>query len=198
MDQSLRTAAVIPPSRRVGRKQHAAVIWLPLLALALVIGASRVARFADDSVDPLELHAPALPTVGKRCQAPIEVYSRRAIELERVGLDKVARYPFAPAEGLRAVGLLTEAESCALAAKEQAVAARLRARAEAFRRRLERDYRDRLTRYRRARASARHAQALADVLFLLELLRAHDGPFPAQLRRVRLELEENLQRKERS
>jgi hypothetical protein len=190
MMQAQGTAAVIPPSRRLARKQRSALAWLPLLALCCVVGAGSFSGLGGAAgVDLLQLDAPPLLEPRPRCLVPAEAAGARASAAERAALDKIARYPFAPGEGLRACELLAEAESCASAAGDQASAARLHARASAWRSRLEREYRDRLTRYRRARSSERPRQALADVLFLLELLAGHDGPFPARLRQIRLELE---------
>jgi hypothetical protein len=198
MNETHATAAVVAPSRRLARKQHSALAWFPLLALGLVFGASALGRLRSERTDPLALDAPALPDPRSRCQAPADVAGPRAIAAERAAADKVARYPFVPAEGLRAIGLFSEAENCATAARDETTAARARARRQAFQQRLLGEYRDRLTRYRRARISARPAQALAQVVFLLEFLSAHERPFSAQLRRVRLELEAELTGKEQA
>jgi hypothetical protein len=186
------TAPVLAPSRRLARAQHSALAWFPLLALACVIAASTLTRLRDAPADPLALDAPALPEPHARCQSPVEVSGQRAMAAERAAMDKVARYPFVPGEGLRALELFSEAENCATAAGDRAGAARARGRSQVFHRRLSAEYRDRLTRYRRARVSQRPRQALSEVVFLLELFSAQDGPFPVQLRRVRLELDAEL------
>ena len=51
----------------------------------------------------------------------MEVSRQRAIAAERAATDKVARYPFVPGEGLRALELFSEAENCALAAGDPTV-----------------------------------------------------------------------------
>jgi hypothetical protein len=192
MHKTHATAPVLAPSRQLARNQHSALAWFPLLALVCVIAASGLARMRTEPTDPLALDAPALPEPRARCQAPLEVSGQRAIAAERAAADKVARYPFVPGEGLRAIGLFSEAENCAMLAGDRAGAARAKARSQVFHQRLSAEYRDRLTRYRRARVSQRPRQAVSEVVFLLELFSAHDGPFPVQLRRVRLELEAEL------
>jgi len=192
MNTTHTTASALAPSRRLGSTQHSTLAWFPLLALVCVIAAPGLARLRGQSIDGLALDAPALPEPRARCQAPVEVSGQRAIAAERAATDKVARYPFMPGEGLRALELFSEAENCALAAGDRAGATRAKARSQVFHQRLSAEYRDRLTRYRRARVSERPRQALSEVVFLLELFSRHDGPFPVQLRRVRLELEAEL------
>lgn len=163
-----------------------------LLGGTLLCLAALLLVLSDADVGSPELAAPSLNAGETACDAPIEAAGERAHQAEDAALAKVARYPFAPAEGLRAARLLDLAEHCHARAGNAAGSERAADRKRAWQALLERDYRDHLNRYRRALHAQRPAQAREDVSFLLELLSQQDGPFVAQLRDAERELDARL------
>ncbi len=162
------------------------------LALALLLAASfadlgRLAPAAE------RVAAPPLPALEGGCDASPEAAAERARRAESSGRARIARYPFAAAEGLPALQALLEAEACFVLAHDDQGRARSALRARLWRSRLERDYRDHVLRYERALDTGRPALARADVCFLLALLSGHEGAFVAALKRLQLELDETTQ-----
>jgi hypothetical protein len=170
-----------PPARSL----HA----LLALAAALLVVAALLAS-ADQNRDSVAAVAPPpLPQIEAPCVATLDAAGEQASRAERSALARIDRYPFAPADGLAALQLLDRARHCYLASGDAAGQARVALRAKLWRGRLERDYRDHLTRYKRALSAERPLLALRDIAFLLELWSGHDGPFLAQLRQAQRELE---------
>jgi hypothetical protein len=128
---------------------------------------------------------PELPAVEIACGATADLALDRARRSEDAACAAVERYPFDPREALRALALLSEAAGCAHLAGDETAAARITARSRAWRTRVERDYRDHLTRYRLATLGQRHERAAEEIDFLLALLDGDRGAFFARLRRER-------------
>jgi hypothetical protein len=189
-DTSTRSSEVITGAhalalaRSASRKLRAGLLLATFLA-TLAVALSDFDRRSESPV----LAAPPLPALAGRCPASVEAASERGRRAEASARAKIARYPFAPADGLQALKLLMEAESCFALSRDAAQRARVGASVRAWHARLERDYRDHLTRYTRAIAASRPALALRDIAFLLELLSEHDGPFSERLRHLQRELE---------
>jgi len=136
------------------------------------------------------LVAPELPVADARCEVAAHEAARRARDAALGADAHMARYPFAPGEGLRALALLAEARDClALAAAPPADAAELARRTARYRARVGADYRERVTRVRRALAQARLELARDDVPYLLELLAGQQSAFVAELRGLQLDLD---------
>jgi len=133
--------------------------------------------------------APPLPGLPLRCDVSREAASERAAQADLLAEAAIARYPFAPGDGLRALAELATASGCHTFASEPDAAARADRRASLWRQRLERDYRDHVVRYGRASTQGHLALARADIAYLLELLALHESPFTSQLRRQELQLD---------
>lgn len=151
--------------------------------LGFVLAPSHPAR------DAAALRPPALPAPRRACDAQPALRLRRATEVEAAAEAKIARYRYAPAEGIAALALLSLAEHCYAAAPAEADRARLAVRAAAWRAHLERDYQAQLIRRERALALGDARAASAATTFLLELLQGERGAFVAQLRRAQFEIE---------
>jgi hypothetical protein len=169
-----------------------------LLVAALVALAAAFAAFgAAPRSRAAALTAPALPSADARCQAGNVTAAQRAAEATAGADAHMARYPFAPAEGLRALALLAEARDCLLLAGAAAGADRaLAQRAASYRERVAADYRDHVTRVRHALAQREAGnddgeleRVRDDVAYLLELLAGRQEPFVAELRGLHSELE---------
>lgn len=178
-----------PPEANIGptRPRSSPRFALAATACAMACAAALVldaAPGASGSVQP-----PALPDPQPACSAPVHARAARAHEADRLARARIARYPYAASEGIRALELLREAEDCHRLADADDASAAARSRANAWRARLARDYRNRVVRYRRARESGRPGDALPDIAFLLELLARDRSAFTAELRDAALSLE---------
>jgi hypothetical protein len=161
-----------------------------LLVLAVAALAAVLAVGSDSRSRAEALVAPELPVLDARCQADASEAGHRAAEAARAADAHMARYPFAPAAGLQALARLAEAEDClALVPGTTARRDQLSRRAARHRARLTADYRDGVTRVRRAVEQSRLEPARDDVAYLLELLSGQHGPFVAELRGLQLELD---------
>lgn len=159
-----------------------------LLALCAVALAFCVAQFDAQPTTAKALEAPPLPRLSVRCEATGEATAQRALEAEQAALAKIARYPYAATEGLRALLRLSEAKRCFEDAGDRVGMARVAQRALHWRARLERDYRDHLMRYRRALSTHQDGQLQLEIGVLLELLTDQQGKFVNQLRTTQLAL----------
>ncbi|MFI5307135.1 MAG: hypothetical protein ACHQ53_07280 [Polyangiales bacterium] len=139
--------------------------------------------------DEAHVSAPPLPSFASRCDVSSEAAPERARQADALAEADVARYPFAPSDGLHALRELASAGGCHALLHEAALAARAEHRAAIWRQRVERDYRDHAIRYERASTEGHLALASADIAFLLELLSAHESSFTTQLRRQQLQLD---------
>jgi hypothetical protein len=139
--------------------------------------------------DEAHVLAPPLPSFATRCEVSNEAARERAGQADALAEADIARYPFAPSDGVSALRERASASGCHALAHEAALAARAERRASIWRQRLERDYRDHAIRYERASTEGRPALASADIAFLLELLSAHESSFTTQLRRQQLQLD---------
>lgn len=162
---------------------------LLLLGMTLLSVTVLLASAAPNDDPATAIAPPPLPRVEAPCGAVGDAAGEHARRTEAAALARIARYPFAPADGLAADRLLDEAKHCYASSGDAAGQQRVATRAKLWRARLERDYRDHLIRYRRALAAARPELALHDIAFLLELLSRHDDPFLAQLRQAQREIE---------
>lgn len=165
-----------------------ALLLLGALLVLLALGLWRL----DTAPAEIDVTAPPLPVSQAACDVSTDAALAQAAQSEAAALARIARYPFDATEGLAALHLLAQAEACYATAGREQDRTRAAARTGAWRARIERDYRDHLTRYRRAILAQRPALARDDVSFLLELLAGHDGPFPARLRRLQREQEADL------
>jgi hypothetical protein len=177
-------------SRTRGAAETARAALLLALGTVAVSGALLWLAIQTDSsssgVEGLPTH---LPQLRVACAAKPDAARSRAKELERIALAKTARYPFAAEDGLPALHALTEAEDCYALAGAVAERAAVQARRDRLLVRLERDYRDHVTRYRHACEIGRGVPALSDLHFLLSLFRGEHAPWLAQLKHNQNELE---------
>jgi hypothetical protein len=139
---------------------------------------------------PAELELPSVPEPAAECNAPTAMQAARGNEAVAVARAKIARYPFAPADGIAALALLREAARCFQLAGDHDSARVAETHARSWRARVQSDSRDHWLRYRVAVASGRAEHALPDIEFLLELFERAPGPFTSRLRRVQIELGE--------
>jgi hypothetical protein len=98
------------------------------------------------------------------------------------GQSKWERYPFAPAEGPRALALLSEAAHCLELARDEDAATTLRRRTARLSARIEGDYRELRIRLERALAARRDGQALRATRRLRALLQDQRGAYASHLR----------------
>jgi hypothetical protein len=160
---------------------------------AAALAVTTLAAFAWWYIEPGSGAAPepALPALQEReatCTAPELQRGQRGRDARAQAAAKIARYPFAPEEGLPALQLLLESERCFELAGDRAALAAAAAHVRAWRARLHGGARDHWLRYRVALASERPHHALPDIEFLLALFGSEAGPFAARLRRAQLEL----------
>jgi hypothetical protein len=161
-----------------------------LLVAAVAAVAAALAAGSDSRSRADALAAPELPVLDAHCEANASEAAQRAAEAARAADAHMARYPFAPAAGLQALAALAEARDClALVTVPPANHDQLARRAANYRARLTADYRDRVTRVRRAVVESRLEPVRDDVAYLLELLSGQHGPFVAELRGLQLELD---------
>jgi hypothetical protein len=161
------------------------VVLLALCAVAVAFCAAQFDAEPDTAAAP---EAPPLPRLNVRCEATGDAAAQTALDAEQAALAKIARYPYAAAEGLRALLRLAEAKRCFELAGDRVGMARVDQRERSWRARLERDYRDHLTRYRRALSTSQTAQLRLEIDVLLELLADQQGKFVNQLRTTQLAL----------
>lgn len=188
---ALRSTAIEPAAeraaraiglRRRGAARRAAV---PIAAVLAALAWAYIEPGRD--VAP-ERSLPVLPERDAACAASEAQLAQRGREARAAAAAKIARYPFAPDEGLKALQLLREAERCFNLAGDRAASAAASAHAQAWRVRLRNDARDHWLRYRVSLASERGHHALPDIEFLLALFGSEAGTFGARLRRARLDL----------
>ena len=160
----------------------------------LVLGGAAVASIvlaiasAGNDVDgPVAPTPPALAAQDATCtdDAPAQRATAREAEAEA----RIARYAFAPSEGVTALALLGEAMACRSRAGDDRGAARLRARRDAWHARIELDYRTHRLRLAHALATGAEDLAHGEADALLALLEAHAGPYTAWLHELLLDLE---------
>jgi hypothetical protein len=156
-----------------------------IVAVAAVFAAFSVGRGSGANA-PLG-NAPALPAPWIACGADAAQARQRADDAERTAQARMARYPFAPDEGMRALALLAEARDCLLLAGARSGDTPLAARAAIYRARIANDYRDHLTRVRHALELDDLPHAVDDVRYLSALFAGRDEAFSAELRTLELD-----------
>jgi hypothetical protein len=161
-----------------------------LLVAAIVAVTAAIMAGGDSRSRAEALVAPELPATDTRCDAERHAAEQRAADAVVAADAHMARYPFAPAAGLRALALLAEARDClTLAAAAGSDPDQLAQRTAHYRALVTADYRDRITRVQRALAQRELAPARDDVAYLLELLAGQQHPFVSELRGLQLELD---------
>lgn len=160
--------------------------------LLIMAGAALIAAFGvgANTRETARLHdAPSLPAVTAACSADPAHAAQRARDGSRSADAHLARYPFAPEEGLRALALLAEARECLRRAGSAEDDPALATRATRYRERIAADYRDHLARLRHALAQGELPQAADDVRYLRALFGEQGGSFALELRALELEVE---------
>jgi hypothetical protein len=188
-----RNVAPFDPGSASGAKEptvaSSSLRTLLLLCVILLTAVVLLASAEQGGNPAAAIMPPPLSGTEAPCAVVVDPVGEQARRSESSGLAKIARYPFAPSDGLSALRLLDEAQHCYALAADAVGQARVALRAKLWRARVERDYRDHVIRYRRALAAARPELALRDIAFLEALLSHQDGPFLAQLRQAQRELE---------
>lgn len=159
-----------------------------LLAVTLVAMAGAMAQYQARHEVSRQAAPPALRIPAMRCSAEKSRAKSAALDAERAGLAKIARYPYAAADGPKALDRLIEAERCYAFAGDTEAQTRLALRAKHWQARIERDYRDHLIRYDRAIAVEQNDEAKREIDFLLAFLADYEGPFVNRLRSEQLTL----------
>jgi len=145
-----------------------------LSVAALAVFALQPPDGAPDVPEPSALVA--RPPACLDADAPL-ARGREALDQARAHM---ARYPFAPEEGPRAVVLALEAQRC-LAELDAAQADRAAREAERWTHRLARDYAAARARLTRALATEDATAAREEIATLTRLLAGHDDPYTAWL-----------------
>jgi hypothetical protein len=176
------------PKARVATSRWVAG-WALLLA-ALGLGTlGLLSMQSDQRSRPNEpLTAPPLATRPARCDGVPQNAGARATLAAQTAEAKIARYPYAPVEGPRALQQLEDAARCLAISGDARGAKRADERAQSWRAHLERDYRDHLVRYRRGVLTAQPSVVRLEVGLLLKLLADQQGPFINYLRSTQLSL----------
>ena len=156
-----------------------------IVAVATLIAAFSVGRDAGASVRLR--NAPVLPAPWAACDVGAALARQRANDAARSAEARMARYPFAPDDGMRALELLAEARDCLLRAGASSEDATLAARSAAYRGRIADDYRDHLTRLRHALERGDLPHAEGDVRYLSALFAGRNEVFSAELRALELD-----------
>lgn len=160
------------------------------LLLAGLFGALAWLAWPSGSGTPPLPAAPILREPVASCDGPVEEARQRARRAAAGAEGAILRYPFAAAEGPRALALLAEASACQTRAGEKVAAERIDARRERWLTRLRADYRDYRLRLSRALAAGDEVRALRALRAIEALLPAERAAYRDALARLALELED--------
>ena len=158
-------------------------LLLALLGVALVWTLSGEEADEGFSAAP---EAPALFAESQGCEG-VDAAAVGPLD-ERRGLALLERYPFAAADGLRAVAALDHARACAELSGDVPRAEELASVAQRLRERIGEDFRASRFRLERALENGEREPALRETRVLSELLADRPGPYREWLRRLATEL----------
>lgn len=177
-----------PRSQR--RERVRSVAGLCVLAVLLGAGAISWERRSGAAAAPVLELAP-LPEPSAACAEDLS-HARHAA---RVALDtaraRMQRYAFAPGDGRDALARLAEAVDCARLSGDAALQAEAATELARVHERIGREVREHAQRYALLRQRERLADAEDDIVFLTELGWPEHGELADQLRRDRIQLEDD-------